>query len=785
MKTIIRNFLSVLRRFKMATLLNILGLSVAFAAFMVIMMQLDYDHNFDKFHSDYDKIFRFEIVNKNEVQAIINRPMAELLFASSPHILAGTLCSPWGGKTFFNIEENGVKHSYEESTIMVSPEYMEVFTFDFVEGTKDVLKEPDHVAIPLSLSRKMFGDQSAVGKQLITRNGNSTIGAVYRDFPSNSVVSNYMYYAIPEDENKQNWTSWNYHVYLRVDDAANIPFLFENFKQHFDPKPVWGDDFSWEESGMDLRCTVLPDVHFVTNVQYDPAPKASKQTLLVLFAIAIIIVIIAGINFTNFSTALTPMRVKSINTQKVLGGNQGTIRRILVIEAVFISLLSYVISIGLIVLFSMTSLASLVDAELLVTAHTLIVGGTALIAFFTGLLAGLYPAHYMTSFPPALVLKGSFGLSPKGRQLRNMLISIQFIASFALIIGASFMYLQNYYMQHAPLGYEKDELIVTNINETINKSRDALTNQLKTFSGIEDVTYAHPLLSSSDQYMGWGRNYQGKEIWFQCLPVDYSFLKVMGVKIAEGRDFRIEDTNTTHGAYIFNEKARDAYNLKLGVMIDSAEVIGFMPDVKFASFRTEVVPMAFYILGKQDWGPYTNPNNAYIKVKAGSDMHAAISHVRSSLAEFDAEYPFNVRFFDEVLQRLYEKETSLSSLITLFSLVAIFISMVGVFGLVVFDSEYRKKEIGLRKVLGSTTQEILILFNKTYVRILSLCFILAAPMAWYAVNNWLQNFAYRTPMYWWVYLVAFMMISIITILTVTFQNWRTANANPVESIKTE
>ena len=179
MKTIIRNFLSALRRFKMAMLLNILGLSVAFAAFIIIMMQLDYDHNFDKFHPDYDKIFRIELINKNEVQAIFNRPMSELIFASSPHIIAGTLSSPWGTKTFFKIEENGIQHSYEENMVMTSPEYMDVFTFDFVEGTKDVLKEPGHVAIPLSLSRKFFGNQSAVGKQMIGRDATSTIGAVF------------------------------------------------------------------------------------------------------------------------------------------------------------------------------------------------------------------------------------------------------------------------------------------------------------------------------------------------------------------------------------------------------------------------------------------------------------------------------------------------------------------------------------------------------------------------------------------------------------------------------
>ena len=782
MKTILRNFQSVLRRFKMATVLNILGLSVAFAAFMVIMAQLEYDRGFDKFHPDYDKIFRIEIKFKESKQGIINRPLSEVFFNSSPHILAGTLCSPWGNRTFFHIEENGVRHSYEEPIIEVTPEYSDVFTFDFAEGTKDALKSPGHVMIPLSLSRKLFGNQPAVGKQLINEKGNVTVGAVYHDFPANSLVKNKIISAIPESENKQNWNNWNYMVFLRVDDAANAPLLFDNFKQNFDPTSTWGKDFSWDKSDMEIHLTALPDIHYVTNVLYDNTPKASKQTLLVLFAIAIVIIVIAAINFTNFSTALTPMRIKSINTQKVLGGDERVIRWSLITEAILITLFSYLIGLGLVHIFSKMSMASLVDADLSFVAQPLIYGGTALVALFTGLLAGLYPARYMTSFSPALVLKGSFGLSPKGRQLRNALMCVQFIASFALIIGACFMYLQNYYMQHAPLGYDKDEVVVTNLNPTITKSLDAFTGQLKAFSGVEDVTYAEMLISSQDQYMGWGRDYKGENIQYQCLPVNHSFLKVMGIQILEGRDFREEDAHTRHGAYVFNEKAKEMYNLELGSIIDSATVVGFMPDVKFASFRTEVVPMAFYLWGTQGWGG--TPNYAYIKVKAGSDMNAALSHVRSTLSDFDSEYPFNIRFYDAVMQQMYEKESALSALITLFSLIAIFISMVGVFGLVVFDSEYRRKEIGIRKVMGSTTRDILILFNKTYVRVLCLCFVLAAPLAWYAVQSWLQSFAYRTPMYWWVYLVAFAIVSLVTIITVTFQNWQAANDNPVNSIKT-
>ncbi len=267
------------------------------------------------------------------------------------------------------------------------------------------------------------------------------------------------------------------------------------------------------------------------------------------------------------------------------------------------------------------------------------------------------------------------------------------------------------------------------------------------------------------------------------MPVDPSFLKVMGVEVLEGRDFREEDRSNPYGTFIFNERARTKYELEVRGKIDSMEIVGFMPDVKVASFRTEVAPMAFFVWGKVSWG--TNANYAYIKVKAGSDLRAAMDHVKSTLKAFDSEFPFDVRFFDQVLDRLYEKEGHLSTLITLFGLCAIFISIVGVFGLVVFDSEYRRKEIGVRKVLGSTTAEIIVMFNKTYIRILCVCFVLGAPIASYAVNRWLENFAYRTPMYWWVYLMAFVIIAIITIITVTFVKWRAANANPVDSIKTE
>jgi len=789
MKPIIRNFLSVIRRYKLVVILNVLGLSIAFAAFMVIMMQLNYDFGFDKFHKDYDKIFRVELYSEAGASVLFNRPASEIIFESSSHIIASTVVHAWDEIASFFVEKDGKRNYYEENSLIVLPSFFDVFTFDFVESSNETSIAPGSAFIPLSLARKLFGDEPAVGKQIVHSGwGSQTVTAVYRDLPDNSIFKNYIYFAMRESENIDQWNNHIYNAYIRVDDVSNTPQLLDAILLNAKSKGLLKNNYDLEKdkSKYGYRITALPDIHFITGVKLDQAPKANKQMLMILFAIAIVIIAIAGINFTNFSTALTPMRVKSINTQKILGASQNTLRFSIISEAVFVSLLSYFIAI----LFVNSPLTKLIYADLSIVAQPSIIGGTALIALLAGSLAGLYPAFYMTSFAPDLVLKGSFGLSPKGKKLRNTLIGIQFIASFALIIVASFMYLQNWFMQNKYLGYNKDELITVDVRQ-IQKSRDVLTSQLKAYSGIEDVSYARDLLSSKDEYGEIGRRYKEEVIGFGIFLVDHVFLKAMGVKITEGRDFIKEDADAPSSVFVFNETARKKYDMKLGTSIEGyeegdpfgGEIIGFISDVNFTSLRKTVEPMAFVVWGTNKWG--WQQNQAYIKVKADTNLREAMSHIRSTLAEFNSEYPFNIRFYDEVLQKLYEKETALSRLITLFSLIAIFISIVGVFGLVVFDSECKRKEIGIRKISGASTTDIVIMFNKVYFRILMICFIISVPFAWYFVNRWLQNFAYKTPMYWWVYLLAFAVVAVITVSTITIQNWHVANDNPANSIKSE
>lgn len=777
MKTIIRNFLSVLRRFKMATLLNIVGLSVAFATFMVILMQLDYDRNFAGMHKHADRIYRLELLSDKGAQAVLPRPMAEKFIQSSPHILAGTACGFWG-KNIFSVETHGDTNSFEEELIIARPEFTDVFEFDMLYGTNKALENPENVLISESISRKFFGDEPAIGKTIYQDTIALTVGGVYKDFPLNTLLKNGVYMPIRMEEDLNEWRNWGYQCFIRVDDPKNSFSLIENFKENFDPV-LLADGFQWVVD-MDYRLTVLTDIHFNNDVSYDISiPKSNRQTLWVLFAIALVIIIIAAINYTNFSAALSPVRLKSINTQKILGGSRLSIRLSLITEAVSICIVSYLIAVFFIALLPSTPIINLLQADPALSAHPYIVGGTFLSALLTGFAAGLYPAYYVTSFSPAIVLKGSFGLSPKGRKLRNALIGVQYLASFILIIGAFCMYLQNKYMANSELGYDKERLVVSDISRTIQENTDAFANQLKMLAEVEDVSFAHTLISSQDQY--WGRSvaFHDEKLSYQCLVVDPSFVRLMGIPVLDGRDFRQDDKQKEGGALIFNERARDEYGLKIGDVLAGSEIVGFAPDIKFASFRTEIVPMAFWV------GGHREPEYVYIKIKKGVDLQKAKNQMHPVMNSFDKGYPFHIQRFDDIFDTTYENEKKLGTLVWLFSLIAIFISIVGVFGLVIFESEYRRKEIGVRKVLGSTTRQIILLFNKTYIRILCVCFVLAAPIAYYAIIRWLENFAYKTPVYWWVFAMAFVMITVITIITVTFQNWRAANANPVDSIKTE
>lgn len=794
MNTILRNFLVTLKRFKVASSLNILGLSVAFAAFIVIMMQVDYDRGFDRFHPDAEHIYRVELSSDSSVFVpVLSRPMIDL-FSQSSRVAQSSLLFDMGEDMSFcgpylTVEQHGSKVGYKENTAMIFPEFVDMFDFRMVEGDRKALEQPDRVLIPESMAKRFFGDAPAIDQRITFMNDTVavsflrpvvTVGGVYKDFPENTQIKNRIY--IPLDRTKMlpidAWGSSGYSFFVKLHSPDSKADLEKEWLAQL--KPILQAEI-WMTL-KDVRLTALPDVYYETDTMSDRAQKGSRTTTAVLTAIALLIIIIASINFVNFATSLTPMRIKSINTQKVLGSPVSMLRKALIGEAVGISLLAYLLALLITYLLGQTSFDQFLSTRMDLGSNLPILGLALVVALAVGFVAGVYPAFYSTSFPPALVLKGSFGMSPKGRKLRTSLIGFQYVVSIGLIIAALFMQVQNDFMRSMKTGLDTENFALVRLSpEMATQSQQLLRNRLRENALVQGVSFGASVVGSSDNYSNWGfgENEEGEQMRMEVLYVDWDLPRMLGVKVTEGRDYLETEQHAEVRKLLVNETARRMYGLKVGQQFQNGtEIVGVVEDFNFKSLRNTVEPMAFML------GQVGMPLE-WLYVKTSGDPYEAAGIVKNALASVDPSYPADIQFYDTVFNKLYMKERRTTGLVTIFSLLAVVISLVGVFGLVLFETQYRRKEIGVRKVMGATVLEILKMFNRKFIWIVAVCFVIAAPFAWYGVREWLASFAYRTPMYWWIFALSLLVVMLITVTTVSVQSLRAATANPVDSLKAE
>lgn len=795
MKLMIRNLLYLFKRFKTAVVLNLFGLTIAFAAFLLIVMQVDYEMNYDAMHSKSGRTFRLE-ANHGEFEhnAIHCLMFSDAFVNSSAHITDYSYRYPfYGGERYCQIDEvddQGEAKVFKENFQLCLPNILDVFDFHMKEGSVECLSIPGSVLIPESVAKRLFDKQSAIGKR-IRMSGSSgwqpvsttilTIGGVYKDFPGNTTVQNRIYVPMDQlDLLKSSWQMYANEIYVTLDDPLNKEEVLDHFNKTF--------DFAKSQMGsaqeIALRLTPLKEVYYTHDTTFDFNPKGHRETNYVLLGIAFLILFIAGINFTNLTTSLIPLRLKTINTHRVLGCSIYKLQAISLIESIVICLISYILALFIVNDLSYTPIANWVDADIRLSQYKGLILLTALIAILTGCLAGLYPAIRSTSYAPALVLKGSFGLSPKGKKVRVALIGFQYTVSIALIIVTLFMGLQNHFMTSSEqLGFNKDQVAIVNLTpEIYAKHKPQYIQKLKDYPGIEDVAFSVYELSKEDDMIDLEyARHEDKDVFFKVFYASENFLSVMDIQVEEGRDFTREDLNKAQSDYIINPAAERDFHLHPGDRFNDRTVLGVSKDFRFNSCRIASSPFVFALNND-----IPNPKLvSYIRFNSKTNLQEAVAHVRETLKEIDPTFPFEISFYNTILNNLYQKEQTLGKLISLFGIMAILISIVGVFGLVLFETQYRRKEIGIRKINGATTGQILLMFNKTYIRIVSVCFIISIPIAWMGTQQWLENFAYKTPLHLWVFIVAFLIILSVTIGTVTFRNWQAANENPVNSVKSE
>lgn len=790
MKTIFRNFITTLKRFKLASGLNILGLSVAFTAFTVIMMQVFYDRGFDRGHSKGERTFRVEFSEDGTTfTPSHSRPMIDLM-RQAPQVENATLFNYQGvwdvsDQIYLSVQKGGDKTGFREPVASVYWDYMEIFDFDMVEGERLALQTPGRVLIPQSMARRLFGRESALNQRIEMNPGSEeaqtvTVGGVFRDFPQNMTVTNSLYVGIEKDKQGpyDNWWSMGYYNIVTLYSPDTKSDVEQLWLAQLNEVPEVQEFFPIKA----IRLVPIPDIYYQADTVWDVFPKGSRTMTAVLVGIALLIIVIASINFVNFSTSLTPLRIKSINTQKVLGSPTSTLRMAMVGESLGIALISFLLSVVFTYFLQFTSFSAFLTAGISLAGNWVVVGITFLTAVVVGLIAGLYPAWYSTSFPPAMVLKGSFGSSTEGRKLRTVLIGFQYIVSIGLIIAAIFMQVQNNYMKGMERGVDLENLALVELSEEMaEKNVQTLRTRLLENPRVKGVSSSYAILGGSDLYSEWTFAHQedGEKVKMNVLFAAWDMPELLGVQVKEGRDFREGDMTGENRKLIINELAKNKYNLNVGDIFEwtGIEIVGVVDNFNFKSLRNSIEPMAFMVGG--------NTNERWMYVKTEGDPFESAEFIKNTIASVDPAYPVQIKSYDMVFNELYLKERKTTGLITIFSLLAVVISLVGVFGLVLFETQYRKKEIGVRKVMGATVMEILSMFNKRFTRIVLVCFVLATPLACYGILKWLSTFAYRTPLHWWVFCLSLVIVMIITTLTVTVQSWKAAVANPVDSLKSE
>ena len=777
-----KNFIAILRRYSIAMIMNFAGLVLALTAFMVLMLQISYQVEFDKGHPTSGRIYRVDkigAVDDDIFKNIIPRGYADDIIGSSPHIIAGTIDCPFIGETVFNaiLEDGMPPFVFKSKTDVIYPDFFKVFGTKFIEGSAEALNDLSQIAIPESLAKKLYGNESAIGHILTHNEGYQfgagrtkefSVGVVYKDFPANSQIGNHIYLNVGS-LHEGNYGGANFACWVLLDSADNKELVEQNFN----------DNYNYTDSDWltDIELTPIEEIYFGDEGSTIWKTGSRKQVW-ILICISILVMLIGGINYATFFTSLAPMRVKAVNTRKVLGSSIGKLRGELMLEAVLFSLAAFIVALDVMYPVSDWLVAlGVSDMTFDFTSKLSLVLITGLISIVIGLAAGVYPSFYVTSLPTAFALQGNFAFSVAGRRFRTVMITLQFAITFALMIFALTVYRQNEYMTRYDTGFEKDRIAVVQISaEQYQFKSEWLQERLCSLPEVEDVAFALEGMGFSDSYSTFTLELEGQQVRCFSIYCSHNFLDVMGIPIIDGRNFLVSDV----GNAIMNQRLKDLGG-KIEITEGMGSIIGQTSDVRINSLRNESAPICYIYVPKD----FATLGYVYIRLQNGYDKTGVTEKINAILTEMDPSYLFEVEYYEEVMERVYESEIRQGKIISIFSLLAAALSLIGVFGQVLLDMQYRRRDLAVKKVYGAETAGLMLDGLKRYAIIGIVSYAIAVPAAHYAVSRWLENFVEHTGLSAWTFILTFVVIMILTIGVAGFQYWNSANADPAEALRKE
>jgi putative ABC transport system permease protein len=789
-----------IRRFKGYSFINIAGLAMGMACCILILAFIVDELSFDRFHEKSDDIYRIATIGKIAGRTInvatVPAPMAPAMIADFPEVLNAVRFRATGNRMFSYKD----KKFFESNFLYADSSFFSVFSFKLIQGDPaTVLKAPFTIIITQEIAQKYFGGEEPIGKILkMDNNEDFIITGVVEKPPVNShitfdMLSSFETLNKRDPEQMANWANWNYQTYIQLQKGINYKEFEEKFVS-FNDKYIGG---FIKAIGGEITNFLQPltSIHLHSNLEVELSANSDIRYVYAFGAIALFILLIACINFMNLSTARSANRAKEVGLRKVVGAERSMLIKQFLGEAQLLAVISLLFALA-IVWFVLPYFNNLAGREMNINFvfNPWIAFGMILIVLFVDLVAGSYPAFFLSGFRPVSVLSGMLKKGAKNSRFRSVLVIFQFAISITLIIGTSIVLNQVNYMKNRKLGFEKEKLLVIPIrDQETRKKAELIKNELATIDGVANVSGSRMVPGEEDfntsVYFPEGFS-SDQSVLMQQFEIDENFMETYGIELISGRNFSREITTDESDAIWINETAAkqlewdNPVGKKFYIPIDNdflkrraLTVIGVFKDIHHRSVHHLVEPTLITF----------SPNSASrITVKLNTDsITETMSLIEKEWSVVALDHPFDYFFLDDYYDGLYRSEERLAGIFRSFTIFAIFIGCLGLFGLASFAAEQRTKEIGIRKVLGSTVSSVVLILCKEFVLLVTIANLFAWPIAYFTMKNWLQSFPYQMNISIITFIIAGTSAMLIALLTVSYRALKTAWTNPIDALRYE
>lgn len=786
----VRNFFKVtfrnLRRNSLYSFINISGLAIGISCSILILLWVQDETSFDKFIPKADRLHQVWVNAEfdNAVQSWNSVPLPTYEAMKTAHAkIVNSTVAGWGASRLIARDDNRIM----QPGYFVGEEFLDMFEFPMVTGDRsEVLDDPSSIVISESLAEIMFKDENPIGQFLkVDDQSVLKVTGIFKDTPANSSFD--FDYLIPWKhresilpwvvENKNNWGNYSFQVYIELTEAAAEAEVETAVAGMLTER---GQD----DMPRSFFLHAMPRWRLHSNFENGKEAGGQHEYVTLFTAIALFILVIACINFMNLATARSERRAREVGIRKSLGSRRGQLIAQFYGESLTISLISFVLSIG-IVSAILPAYNNLVDKRLFIDFQSADFWLFSLtIIFVTGIISGSYPSLYLSSFNPVKTLKGKVSVGKNANLPRKILVMLQFGFAVFLIISTVVILNQIELAKSRDLGYEQEGLITIPLTDDITKNYDVLKQDLLRTGAALSMTRSNSDVTqiNSNNFLGWPGKPESQRVMFVTIVTEYDYAKTVGAEMLYGRDFSKEFA-TDSTAIVINKAALDVIGLEdpIGTQLDlwgqKRTLIGVIDNILMGSPYEQVRPM---FLTLDDWG-----GSVMVRLSPTTDMKATMDKVQAVFERHNPAYPFDYSFIDERFQRKYTNINLTRKLSTIFAVLTIFITGLGLFGLASYTAEQRIKEIGIRKVLGASVSNLMLLISRDFAMLVMVAFLVASPLAWWGLNSYLDRYTIRVDVEWWVFAVTGLVSLVFALAIVSNQARRAAIANPVQSLRNE